>query len=148
MSLRCWKKSAPPVAESTRRWRSVVMASNVSRLVPRMRQRSSSFLRSAKVCSGLLGENRFTGYEEASVSGPFGWRLMKFGVKGNTRYGLVPVLSLFEMPRAALLCTTSELMLSCHRFPSFWSMLARRLCLSYPVFFAIPPSRFTSPEKK
>ena len=40
------------------------------------------------------------------------------GVSGNTRYGLVPVLSLFEMPRAARLWITALLNESSQRDPS------------------------------
>ena len=45
-----------------------------------------------------------------------GRRSTKFGVKGNTRYVLVPVLSLLEIPRSEILWTSCVLKLTCSRW--------------------------------
>src|SRR5207249_1825819 len=98
MSLRWLKKSRPPVRLSTSRWLAVVTASTLAVVVPRMRHTSSLFLSSANVCNGLDGANGFVGYTPLT-----GRRSTKLGVVGYTRKVLVPVLSLFDIPRFARL---------------------------------------------
>src|SRR2546429_8471863 len=89
----------------------------------RSRHTSSAFLSSANVWSGLDGANGLTGYT------PFaGRRSRKLGVVGYTRYVLVPVLSLLEIPRFVRLWIALRLMLTLKRLPSSWSRLARIAC--------------------
>ena len=73
---------------------------------------------------------------------------MKLGVDGYTRYVLVPVLSLFEMPRCDRLCTTFRLMPTLKWLLNTWSRLVRIDCFWYPVLGAMPPSCSVSPEMK
>ena len=80
------------------RWVGVVTASTLAVEVPMTRHTSSLSLSSAKVCSGLDGANTFTGHAPF-----FSRRSMMLGVVGYTRNVLVPVLSLFEIPRFARL---------------------------------------------
>src|SRR6185437_5246718 len=100
-----------------------------------MRHTSSAFVRSAKVCNGFDGANGFTGYT------PFtGLKSTKLGVVGNARYGLVPVLSLFEIPRFERLWIAFRFTLSLNRLPNNWSRFVRMDCFWYPGFLAVPPS--------
>src|SRR6476646_436175 len=75
-------------------------------LVPSRRQTSSLFVRNWNVWSGLLRSNGLFGKSDGSKLSPLevGSRSMKLGVAGNTRNGLVPELSLFEIPRSDALC--------------------------------------------
>ena len=53
---------------------------------------------------------------------------MKLGVEGYTRYVLVPVLSLFEMPRFDRSWIALRFTLTLNRVPSSWSRFARNDC--------------------
>ncbi len=96
--------------------------------VPRIRQVSSLFLRKVKVWSGLLRSKGLVGKSEGRLSLPCGSRSTKFGVKGNTRNGLVPELSLFDSPRFERLWIPLTFTCSCRPPPSSWSRLERSDC--------------------
>ena len=123
MSFRWLKKSRPAVTVNRTCCVDVVTASTFMVEVPRMRQRSSLFLSSANVCNGFDVENTFAGYTPFTAR-----KSMKLGVDGNTRNGLVPVLSLFEIPRCARLWIAFRLTLTLNRLPTSWSRLARTAC--------------------
>src|SRR6266853_3340827 len=103
----------PPVSVKSSCWAPVSSACHFAVEVASMRHTSSLFFSSAKVCSGFDGANGLLGYTP-----PTARRSTKLGVVGYTRYVLVLVLSLFEMPRFDRLWTTSRLTLTLKAVPS------------------------------
>src|SRR2546428_10115671 len=112
MSFRWLKKSTPPVRLNVTCCVGVVTASTFALEVARIRHTSSPSLSSANVCSGLDGANGFLGYTPLTAR-----RSTKLGVVGQTRYVLVPVLSLFEMPRFARLWIALRFTPTLNRLP-------------------------------
>src|SRR5215213_3718122 len=98
--------------------------------VPSTRQTSSSLTRNWNVWSGLLRSYGLEGKSDATRLSPTGAgsRSTKFGVKGKTRNGLVPALSLFESPRLDRLCVPLRLTESENPPPSSWSTFERSDC--------------------